>query len=48
MVDPDEFSRDGLGENWSGGVDGAYNYFKTVAFNLSDYSITCSYCEAIK
>ena len=48
MVDPDEFSRDGLGENWSSGCDGAYNYFETVAFNLSDFSITYDCCEAIK
>jgi hypothetical protein len=48
MVDPDEFSREGLGENWSSGEDAAHNYYVTVAFNLSDYSISYDICEAIK
>jgi hypothetical protein len=48
MVDPDLFSRNGLGEDWSYGTDGAYNYFVTVAFNLSNYSISYNCSEAIK
>jgi hypothetical protein len=46
MVDPDEFSRDGLGEDWSFGTDAAN--FETIAFNLSDNSITYNCWETIK
>ena len=48
MLDPSNISRVGLSKYWYWGCDGAYNYFDTVAFNLSDYSITSDVCEAIK
>ena len=48
MLDPSKVSRGGLGEGWYWGCDGAYNYYSTVAFNLSDNSITYDVCEALK